>query len=116
MEGPKADFTKIMQKQWQEDQLREEIQRLIDTLKAKEKQIKELEDNLKSANFKIKQMEGEFTAVMAEKEKLLKERSAQLIDKDEVLNNLKREVSSLRIALEKERNKSLIEFLKGKRK
>ncbi len=116
MEGPKADFTKIMQKQWQEDQLKEEIQRLIDTMKTKEKQLKELGETLQSTNFKIKQMEDEFTAALAEKEKLLKERSAQLIDKDEVLNNLKREISSLRIALENERNKSLIEFIKGKRK
>lgn len=116
MDGAKADFTKVVQRQWQEDQLREEIQRLIDTLKAKEKHIKELEDALQSTNLKTKQLEEELTSQITEKEKQLKEKTAQLVEKDEIINNLKREISSLRVALEKERNKSLIEFLKGRKK
>lgn len=116
MERPVADFAKVVQKQWQEDQLREEIQRLIDTLKAKEKRISDLENDLNNITMKAKQMEKELSSIIAEKDKMLKEKNAQLIDKDETISNLKREVSNLRVLLEREKNKSLIDFIRDKRK
>lgn len=116
MQESKSDFTKVKQKQWQENQSKEEIERLQDTLRAKDRKIEELSNELMGKDGAIKQFEIQLKTAQEEKEKIIKEKNLQIQEKNEVINNIKREISSLRMALDKEKNKSLIEFIKAKMK
>lgn len=116
---PKAqqsDFSKIMQQQWKEEQLLSEIEELRDQVKSKDKRIEILENTIKEREAQIYKMKEQFTT--ANKELLTIKQNLEIAvrEKDEQIQKLKKEVNILRVALEEEQDKGVMQVLFKKKK
>lgn len=105
--APRSDFSKVMQRQWQEEQLQLEVAELKEQVKKKDQKIEAMQaEKLKLGEKAVKMQEAY--------EKQLKEWKAKhaqvhkdLDQKEEELRRLRKEVNVLKAALEEEQNKGL---------
>lgn len=116
---PKAqqsDFSKIMQQQWKEEQLLAEIEELRDQVKSRNKRIEILENTVKEREAQIYKMKEQFTT--ANKELLTIKQNLEIAvrEKDEQIQKLKKEVNILRVALEEEQGKGVMQVMFRKKK
>lgn len=116
---PKAqqsDFSKIMQQQWKEEQLLAEIEELKDQVKSRDKRIAILENTIKEREAQIYKMKEQFTT--ANKELLTIKQNLEIAvrEKDEQIQKLRKETNILRVALEEEQDKGVMQVMFRKKK
>lgn len=116
---PKAqqsDFSKIMQQQWKEEQLLTKIEELKDQIKSRDNRLAILENTIKEREAQIYKMREQFTT--ANKELLTIKQNLEIAvrEKDEQIQKLKKETNILRVALEEEQNKGVLQVLFKKKK
>jgi len=116
---PKAqqsDFSKIMQQQWKEEQLQAEVEELKDGIKSRDKRIAIMENTIKEREALVSKMKEQFTT--ANKELLTIKQNLEIAvrEKDEQIQKLKKEVNILRVALEEEQDKGVMQVMFRKKK
>lgn len=113
---PVSDFSRIVRKQWQEDQLREELEDLKGMLKQKETELMRLQVELKEEKKKRESIEKKATEMINSYKSKIKELEKTVSEKEREIQFAKRTANVLKNALEEERQKGLMQFIKDKMK
>lgn len=116
MTESKSDFTKFAQRVFQEEQLRAEIQKFQEEKNFLEQDNISLRKELTERNETIKQLERKLREMEEMRSKILLDRDVAIREREDMISMLRREVQTLRIQIEKEKSKSIKEFLSGKMK
>lgn len=111
MEEPKSDFSKLMARQFQEEQLKDTIEKLKTQNEILEKKVRHLQQELKEREVALQGLEKKSKATIMEKSKLISELEIKLKESKEMNAELKKEANVLRAVLEEEKSKSLVKKL-----
>ena len=113
-EAPKSDFSKIVQKQWQEDQLKDQIARLEEEKENLRRELKAVKSALDEREKQFQELHAAATREVDARNTHIKNLEQSIQSKDDLLSSLKRDNNMLRAAIEEERSKSLGQFISGK--
>lgn len=114
--GPKSDFSKIVQKQWQEDQLKDQIAKLEEEREQARRKIQQIESQLAERDKQIQELHAAATREIQARDEHIKKMEGAIQSKDDMIASLKRDLNITKTALEEERSKSLGQFLSSKLK
>lgn len=113
-ETPKSDFSKIVAKQWQEDQLKDQIAKLEEEKEKMRREIQALQSALAERDKQLQELHAAATREVDARNTHIKNLEQTLQSKEDMIASIKRDSNMLRTALEEERAKSLGQFISGK--
>lgn len=114
--GPKSDFSKIVQKQWQEDQLKDQIAKLEEEREQARRKIQQIESQLAERDKQIQELHAAATREIQARDEHIKKMENALQSKEDMIASLKRDINITKTALEEERSKSFGQFISSKLK
>lgn len=114
MDEPKSDFSKIVAKQWQEDQLKDQIAKLEEEKVNLLREAQQIKLTLAEREKQLQELHAAASREIEARNTHIKNLEQTLQTRDDTISILKRDNNMIRTSLEEERAKSLGQFISGK--